>query len=202
VKKAFTLSELMVVVLIFTFLFSAILVIMVSSQHSWRIGQEKAGEQQEARRVADDIVRLLRQSKPEWVTIEPSGFPNRDKILFYQPVIDEGTGAVDPGDWFIYKPDPADARRLLKKKETGEWMAVAQQIESIRFNGGDCAGCNCDFSNSACSTCLSVTADCPLVRLQVESKTGGGFTLSTTVQLRNYTPTPGELPEPPAEGEF
>ncbi len=161
----FTLLELMLVVVIFVFLFSAVLVVLTTSDRSWRTGQYKSTEQQEARRVMDNIVRLLRQSKPEWVTISPSGWPNRDKILFYEPVFNEATGEMSPGPWIVFKPDPNNSRLLIKKKEGQDWVPIAQEIEKIKFYGGDCAGCNCNFANPACLACLSVTSNCPLVKI-------------------------------------
>lgn len=200
-KTGFTLIELMIVMLTFTFLFGTTLAVLSTSDLSWRQGQDKLTEQQEARRAMDDIAGLLRQTKPEWVTISPSDFPDKDKILLYEPVINEETGEISPGNWVIYKPDPADSNRLIKKVEGGDWNTITQHLESIRFNGGDCVGCSCDFTNPGCSNCITVTNNCPLIKIQIETKKKGGFVLSSYAELRNSI-SGGEAPEPPAEGEF
>ena len=144
---------------------------------------------------------MLRQVKPEWVTITASDFANEDKVLFYEPVINEATGEITAGNWVIFKPDPADSTRLVKKINGGEWTTVTQYLESIRIYGGDCAGCDCDFANAACSTCKTVSSGCPLIKIEVGTKKTGGFVLSSYVEIRNSSPE-GEAPEPPAEGEF
>jgi prepilin-type N-terminal cleavage/methylation domain-containing protein len=194
-KKGMTLLEMMIVVLIFTFLFSAILTILATSDRSWRIGNNKLIEQQEARRAMDQIARFLRRSKPEWITIAASGFPNRDKILFYEVIFDDVTRQTNPGPWIVFKPDPND-QRLLVTKDANEanWNNVAGEIEAITFGGG-CANC-------AAFNCIAVDPSCPIVRVDITTRRENNFTLTSYINLRNHTAVSVTLPEPPPEGEF
>lgn len=194
-KKGMTLLEMMVVVLIFTFLFASILTILATSDRSWRIGRNKLIEQQEARRAMDQISRLLRRSRPEWITISASGFPNRDKILFYEVVFDQVTRQTNPGPWIIFKPDLNDQRLLVTKDANdADWANVAGEIEAISFGGG-CANC-------AAFNCAAVDPSCPIVRVDITTRRENNFTLTSFINLRNHTAVSVGNPELPPEGEF
>jgi prepilin-type N-terminal cleavage/methylation domain-containing protein len=180
-KRGFTLVEVIVVVAIFVFLFGGILVVMTTSDKSWRTGYNKIIEQQEARKAMDTIARFLRQSNPDWgVTIYNGG----SSIWFYRPVFDAGGDIIDM-PWVVFKPDSVDATQLTMKEEGGSWNPIAQDVESITF------------------TCLSVT-DCSIVNVEIKTKKEKTFTLSSQITLRNQTGvlTGGAEPEAPPEGEF
>ena len=212
-KKGFTLVEMLVVLFIFSFLFAALLVILTNSDRSWRIGQNKLIEQQEARRAMSSMVRLLRQSSPDWgIYINAT----QDKIQFSSaPIVSscpvslicpDGSSCSE-GDFcisktrVIFKIDPDDPHQLIKQEGTGAaWVPVAQYIESIKFSGGGCTGCDCNFSNAACSSCVTIDQDCPLVKIEVKTKKENEFTLVSYVNLRNTSPS--SVVEPQAEGEF
>lgn len=202
-KRGLTLVETMVVALIFTFLFAAILTVLATSDLSWRTGRNKLIEQQEARKALDNIVRLLRQSKPEWVTISSSGeCTGYQKILFYLPVFNDAGDTIDTR-WIIFKPNSQDCEQLIRKQEGDtEWTPVAQGIKRIGFSGGDCPDCGCDFSKSECLGCANVTNNCPVVKIEIETGEEKEFNLSSYVTLRNYEIGISESLEPPAEGEF
>lgn len=201
-RKGFTLVEMLVVVAIFSALFAAILTVLAASDRSWRVGRNKLIVQQEARKAMDNIARALRQSRPEWVTILPSECEDRKKILIYKPVFD-GAGEIIDTRWVIFKPDPDNCSILLRKEEEdADWKPVATEIEAINFSGGDCPGCGCDFSLSACSGCVNVTDSCPAVKVDIKAKKEIEFNLSSFLTLRNYDMVIGQVPEPPEEGEF
>ncbi len=196
-KKGFTLIEMMIVLLIFSFLFAALLMLLMSSDRSWRLGQSKLIEQQEARKGMDQIVRLLRQSSPDWGVYIGS---SQNKIQFSsKPVLN----ADDTISYtrVIFKPDPADATILIKQEgSTADWVPVAQNIESIKFSGGACTGCDCDFANASCSSCTAVDNNCPLIKIEIKTKKDNEFSLISYVNLRNASMV--SVPEPPAQGEF
>lgn len=197
VKKGFTLVEMMVVLLIFSFLFAALLMLLMSSDRSWRLGQSKLIEQQEARKGVDQVVRLLRQSSPAWgVYINGA----QDKVQFSsKPVLNADLSVSTTR--VIFKPDPADASILIKQEgSTADWIPVAHHIESIKFSGGSCTGCNCDFTNAACSSCTTVDTTCPLVKIEIKTKKDNEFSLISYVSLRNTSAV--SVQEPPAQGEF
>ncbi len=201
-RKAFTLIELMIVISIFTFLFAAILTVLATQDRSWQTGYNKLTEQQEARRAVNRVARLLIQSKPEWVTIsDDANFPGNQTILFYETIFNEGTQVLEPEAWIGVRLNPTNSRELRMRKIDQDWVPIAQEVESINFFGGDCVGCDCDFKNAACSSCKNITSNCPVVKIEIETKKEKGFTLSTYVTLRNNIVS-SEIPEPPAEGEF
>jgi prepilin-type N-terminal cleavage/methylation domain-containing protein len=191
-KRGFTLVEVIVVVGIFVFLFGGILTVMTVSDRSWRTGQNKLIEQQEARKSMDSIGRFLRQSNPDWGVLIYNG---NTSIMFYRPIFDTD-GAITAINWVIFKPDPADTTKLIMKEEGGSWNAVAQDIKSITFGGG-CPGC-------ATVSCASVASDCPIVSVEIKTKKEKEFTLISQIALRNQTVTlPGGVEiEAPPEGEF
>jgi hypothetical protein len=192
----------MVVTLIFLFLFAAILNVLTASNRSWSTGKNKLIVQQEARRGMDNVARLLRKSKPDWVTISSSECQGRNKILFYKPVFN-GTGDMTDTRWVIIKPDPDDCTQLLKKEEgEASWSVIAKELESINFSGGDCPGCGCVFSAAGCSSCTTVTNNCPVVKINIKTKKDNEFNLSTFVTLRNYNITTSGTLEPPPDEDL
>lgn len=193
-KKGFSLIEMMLVVLIFTILFSALLTVLSTSDRSWRTGQNKLAEQQAARKAMDKIVRLLRQSKPEWVAISADQGTST-KILFYKPIFDDVAQQINPGPYVIFKLNPSNPEQLVKKESDidANFIALAQEIESVNFGGG-CSGCTV-------FNCSTVDNNCPIVKIEIKTKKEAGFSLSSLVNLRNFAPS-SEMPEPPPEGEF
>lgn len=198
-RKGTTLMEMLVVVLIFVFLFGAILAILAISDRSWQTGQGKLIEQQEARRAMDNIARLLRQSSPDWV-IDSTHYPvtiseQNSRIDFYQPVFD-ANGAITSLKKITFKVNPGNSEQLLKKEGTADQVVAATQIESINFGGG-CSGCSA-------FNCTTVASDCSIVTLEVKTKKDNIFTLSSQVNLRNGNTTLGSGTgiEEPGEGEF
>ncbi|MCU0652551.1 MAG: type II secretion system GspH family protein [Candidatus Omnitrophica bacterium] len=183
-RKGFTLIELLVVVLIFGVLFSAILVVLTSSNNSWRAGRGKIVEQQEARRAMDEMIRLLRQTNSNWI-IGGSSYSlaisdSNKRIDFYNPVFSSG-GAISTFNKITFKLDPVNPRRLLKKEGTANSVVIGSEVEDINFS----------VSNG-------------LVTIQLITKKENNFSLTSQVALRNKNVTVTGTPavEQPLEGEF
>ena len=196
-NKGFSLLELMLVLLIFTFLFAAVLTVLTTQDRSWRAGYDKLTEQQEARKAVDNIAGLLRESNPSWdiggtpyaVTITAG-----NRIDFYQPLFDS-EGNITALRKVTYKLNSLDATQLLRKIGTQDAVAVANNINSISFGGG-CSGCSA-------FNCSSVAADCPVVKIDVTTEKAKQFSLSSQITLRNTDISAGEVVvEEPPEGEF
>jgi len=189
-NKGYTLAEMIVVLFIFLILFSTISSFILTSDKSWRSGQNKLTEQREARRGMDAMVRILRQTSLSWgVTL------NTDKILFYRPIFDLN-GQIAELRWVIFKTDPSDSSRLIKLEEGQPTVTLAQEVESIAFSGG-CSGCNA-------FNCTSLAQDCPVVMMTVTTRKNAPFSLQSKVMLRNSTvalPEDIQIAVPP-EGEF
>lgn len=205
-KKGFTLIETIVVVLIFTFLFAAILTVLTASNRSWRTAQNKLMEQQEARKAMDSIVRLLRQSNPDWV-INGTHYPviiteEAKRIDFYTPlfypeccpnncqpddsVCRDGLGNLhNAGDIILkkitFKLNPESLRQLLKKEGVASSVVVANDIKDLKFGLAS-----------------------PTVTIDITTEKEKAFTLKSQMTLRNQNITlpEGVEIEQPAEGEF
>lgn len=198
-KKGFSLVEMMVVLGLFTFLFGAILTVLAVSDRSWRGGKNKLIEQQEARKVINNISRLLRQSNPDWV-INDTHYPvsiteQRKRIDFYNPVFNTD-GQISSLKKVTFKLNPDNAHELLKKEGTSNTVVVTGEIEDISFGGG-CSGC-------ASFDCAVVAGDCPVVRIDVKTKKDLEFLLVSDVTLRNQSITLSSdvTVDEPSEGEF
>lgn len=198
-KNGFTLAELIVVVGIFAGIFAMILTVLTNSDQSFRLGQDKLAEQQEARKAMDNIAGLLRQSNPVWV-INGTSYPvtvseANTRIDFYRPVFD-ANGNIASLKKITFKLDPSNNERLLKKEGTADELAVAHNISYLNFGAG-CAGCG-SFN------CTAVAEDCPAVSIEVRARKKNEFALSSQVSLRNQNVTlSSEVDiEEPQEGEF
>ncbi len=205
-RKAFTLIELMLVLLIFALLFGTMLTIMTTQDRSWRIGYDKVTAQQEARKAVDEIARLLRQSNPNWVVSGvnyPVAITANNRIDFYQPIFDAG-GAITTLRKITFKLNPSNIRQLLKKEGVLPEVAVANDVDSVNFGGG-CAGC-------AAFDCANVAIDCPVVTIEIRTRKlrevpwtsqMDQFSLSSQVTLRNTNVATSDVViEEPEAGEF
>lgn len=197
--RAFTLIELMMVTLIFTVLFAALLTVLATSDRSWRAGQDKLAEQQEARRALDGFAKLIRQSNPDWV-ISGLHYPVsisslNSRIDFYQPVFDSG-GGITTLEKVTFKLNPSDATQLLGKVGTQNSTVVANNVKEVIFGAG-CAGC-------VAFNCSSVASDCPVVVMQIKTEKAAEFTLGSRITLRNNNVglSSEVVVEEPQEGEF
>ncbi len=200
-EEGFSLIEMMVVLLILTFLFAAIFTALTASDRSWSIGQNKLTEQQEARKAMSEITRLLRQSNPEWTDESGNSYPvsitSGNRIDFYIPSFAQD-GQINTFKKVTFKLNPDEPRQLLKKIGTADSVAVAQEIESLDFGGG-CAGCSA-------FNCSTIADDCPQVKIAIRTRreTEAGYTLASQVTLRNINVVipEGVEVEEPEEGEF
>ena len=158
-KRAYTLVEMMVVLAVFIFIFGAVISIMLASNNSWRVGNNIIIEQQEARKAMDNIVRLLRQSNPNWGVT-----PGENSILFYRPVFDVNGNIVDK-HWVVFKLNPADPHQLIKDEQGLPTAVIAQDMGSF----------NCTTAG-------------PVVTVNIATKVDNVFNLTSEVALRNTNP--------------
>ena len=201
--RGFSLIEVMLVLLIFTFLFGAILTVMTTQGRSWRIGYDKVTAQQEARKAVDEIARLLRQSNPDWGSGHSVDIPTDNRIDFWQPLFD-AAGAITTLRKVTFKLNPDNIRQLLKKEGQLPEVVVANDVDSVNFGGG-CAGC----AAFNCTGPAAVAMDCPVVTVEIKTRKlrqvfqVEQFSLSSQVTLRNTNVVAGDVViEEPEEGEF
>lgn len=193
-NNAHTFVEVMVAAAILVIIFGAIFAVFSTQDRSFRVGQDRLFEQQQARRAMDKIVLLLRQAKPGWVGISADQGVST-KILSYKPTYNDVTHDVDPGAYVIFKLNVADPTILVKKEADidASFVTLANDIVRVNFGGG-CAGC-------AAFNCMNVDNSCPVIKVDIETNRAGGFALTSFVSLRNNAPA-GAVPVPPPQGEF
>jgi type II secretory pathway pseudopilin PulG len=197
--KGFSLAEMLVVTAIFFTIFAMILTVLTNSDQTFRLGQDKLTEQQEARKAMDNIARLLRRSNPSW-DINGTAYPvtisqGNARLDFYEPVFD-ASGNITRLKKVTYKLDPLDSTRLLKKEGTADERVIAHNLSYLYFGAG-CSGC-------ANFNCLTPANDCPQVNIDVRTMKRNEFELSSRIALRNLNTTlsEGVEVEEPQEGEF
>jgi prepilin-type N-terminal cleavage/methylation domain-containing protein len=197
-KNGITLMETMVVVAIFAVLFSATLTVLINQDATWRLGQDKLTVQQETRQAMNMMSVLLRQTNPDWVINSvhyPVTITGGNRIDFYKPGFD-AEGNIATLRKVTFKLNPENTRQLLKKEGLSEAITIADNVESINIGGG-CSGC-------AAFNCSTVSADCPVVSVTMQSRKNVDFTLTSKITLRNAAMAVGDetVVEEPEEGEF
>lgn len=214
-KPAMTLVETMVVMAITTVIFGGIISFLIMSNNSWRIGQDRLLEQQQARRVISEISETLRQANPNWLMDDGNNYPvtlSTGQIDFYTPSFYPGCcpssctdNAVcqDPEEDFhtsqeikslvkiTYRLNPVNTDRLLKAEGADPEVSIANDIESLVFSCG-------------CTGCSTVDDSCPVVDIVVTTSRGAPYVLQSKVILRNQNIIlPADtLVEEPVEGEI
>ena len=203
--RGMTLVEILVVIVLFLLLFGSIIAVSVDSERSWRTGQDKMICQQQARRVIDEVARLVRQSSVTWAVAGNSytaSISDQNRRLdFFVPEFDSNGNTLSLRK-ITFKLDPTDSTVLLKKEGNDQPVVVARNVDNIYFGAG-CAGCN----TFDCSVLL---ADCPVVEFDVRTRRVGNqnrvytFSLSSKAYLRNQAPALSSevTVELPGEGEF
>lgn len=199
INYGFTLVELMFVVAIFSVLFIAMMSIMTNSDTYWKKGQNKMVEQQEARRIIDNVEFMIRESNPSW-TVNSTNYTlsissNHTRLDFYKPEFDSGDNVTGLSK-ITFKLNDSNAKELLKKVGTQTAVTVSDKVESITFGAG-CSGCTL-------FNCTSIATDCPIIKIDVQTKQSAYFNLTSKVMLRNQNYTLENDTEvlQPGEGEF
>ncbi|MCM8819468.1 MAG: hypothetical protein NC925_01575 [Candidatus Omnitrophica bacterium] len=193
-KKSFTLVEVIALIPFFSFLFTAILTILISSDRHFRLVQNKLIVQQEARRAMDNIALYLRCSSPAWNATN-SIYPltiseNKKRIDFYVPYFypdccpenctnksickDENGNLHNATEIknFVkvtFKLNPNNPKQLLRKEGLSKTTVVAKEIKDIFFNGPDGCVDRCEHVN---------------VKIETEKK-NVSFYLESNITLRN-----------------
>ncbi|HOW43120.1 MAG TPA: type II secretion system protein [Candidatus Omnitrophota bacterium] len=198
-KKGVTLVEMMMVVLLFTGILSAMLFILMHSDTYWTRGQAKIDYQAKARVAIIDLAKQMRQSKASWVRISNTDLGNSsDYTLFYRPLFD-ADGNYTGTSWVVYRFD--EVNNQLLKREQGElvYSTLIDNVENAQW-----------FASSDCATFGSTTVSttCPRVRFALVVRTNDDevefqeYNVTTDIELRNEFTSGTAEPEWPEEGEF
>lgn len=189
-KKAFTIVEVMIAMMIFAVLFTAMLSLLVHSDLYWSTGHNKITAQQQARLAMDAITADLRLSNTYWGSTIDN---DNNRILFYVPEFN-ASGFRTGTDWVIYKVADCDGISCLQRKQSGElvWTTIAPYVETLEFLGSDdCVTFNREYIN----------ATCPKLQVTVGVNKGQEYDIISEVTLRNQRIV-NETVEAPEEGEF
>jgi prepilin-type N-terminal cleavage/methylation domain-containing protein len=184
-KDGFTLVELMVVTALFSAFFAMLLGVLTNSDQTWRLGQDRLVEQQEARKAMDNIARILKQSNPNWV-VNGTPYPvtisaGNTRLDFYHPLFD-ASGSIETLKKNTYRLNPDNVQQLLKKEGAAGEQVVANDVSYLNFGGG-CSGCGS-------LNCTNIANDCPVVNIEVRTRKKNEFPLVSQVTLRNQNITP------------
>jgi prepilin-type N-terminal cleavage/methylation domain-containing protein len=197
--RGVTFVELIIVLAIFSLLFSVMIGIMWNSDTYFAKGQDKVTEQSEARKVLDMISRELRSAAPYWL-INGTNYTfsitnNFTKLSYYVPVFD-ADNAISTVRRMTYKLDPGNSSILLRRAGNTSYYSMSDKIDYVNFGAG-CAGCSL-------FNCTTPAADCPVVRLEVRTIKSNPFDLVTKITLRNKNVTVANETEidAPTGGEF
>jgi len=198
----FTLLEMMVVLGLFSLLFSAMIGLLINSDTFFTKGQNEVAKHYEARKLLDTLTRGIRMASPNWL-VNGTNYPlavseNFTRIDFYSPEFDASNG-ISGLKKMTYKLDPADSSRLLMKEGSNPETVISDALSYLRFGAG-CGGC-------ASYNCTAAATDCPVVRIEVRTKNTNQtieFPLETKVALRNRNSTLDNETEieAPQQGEF
>ncbi len=213
--KATTLVELMIAVGIMSLVLAAVLAFLVTADKSWKIGQNKLVEQQQARAAMGDIVSNLQFASPNWEDQAGNNYPvtiTNGRIDFYLPqfypsccpdncssqdLCEDSMGELhNQGEIAkliktTYKINPNKTDQLIKKEGISSEKIVANDVNRISFSCG-------------CSGCATVDDDCPFVDISVTVEKEDEYNLESKIYLRNQGVTLSsdvEVQEP-EEGEF
>ena len=184
--------ELCVILVLFTMIFGIVLSFMAYSNRSWNLGRNKVIEQAQARQAVDSISMLLRQASPRWtiagnnydIDINAAG----NQLIFYRPVFDASSNITGLVRVKIYL-NPLNNTQLLKMDGTDPAVPIATNISGVSFG-----------PNPMPADITTLQA----VTMSISTLSGSGYTLSSQVNLRNYTsilPPSTTVEEPPAGGD-
>jgi prepilin-type N-terminal cleavage/methylation domain-containing protein len=210
---AFTLIEMLVVLFIFSILAGSLFSILTGSDTLWNKGAGQLDEQRHGRRIMGELVRNIRTANPAYgITIasDPIGY-GQNKIIYFSPNFNADGEFDGTKHWTYFKIGDAVNKTVIKRVQGCSTITLGRGVERIRFSGGACPGCNCNFSKAACLGCTVVNKSCPVVRVELRTKTTNRFmpatrepfTLVSFVTLRNLNGTSAAVEEEyPEEGEF
>ncbi len=204
--------EMLVVMFIFSILMGSLFTILTGSDTLWNKGASQLDEQRHGRRIMDDLVKNIRTANPAYgITIASDAIGyDQNKIIFFSPNFNAGGEFDGTRHWTYFKIGDAVNKTVIKRVQGCSTVTLGRGVERIRFSGGACAGCDCDFSRSVCLGCTVVNNSCPVVRVELQTKTSNRFmpatrepfTLVSLVTLRNLNGTSAAEDEYPEEGEF
>jgi prepilin-type N-terminal cleavage/methylation domain-containing protein len=183
-QRAFTLVEMLVVMLIFSFALGAMYSVYFSGNDLWQVNAEQTDLRQRARiamgRMCDELKAATRTS-----ALNPS--PNlqilsANELHFYLPEDADGNGTPtdawgnaewDTNDQIKYQYIPG--QRELRRLQKGDSVIIARNVSSVRF------------TDASADPALGITE--LKIDLALDEKTARGRTvscaMSARVKLRN-----------------
>ena len=122
--KGFTLVEVLVSILILSFLFAAIVGVLNIGNMTYNIDLTLLGLQQQARLAIDGMTRELRQTKASKISSV-----SESEITFSIPPATYGSDWIGPIRYYFDTED----NRIIREYPTGTEKIVANDINSLNF---------------------------------------------------------------------
>lgn len=130
---ALTLTELMVVLAIFTVITGAIFLTLAAGKTSWYSGNAQIDVQQEARRGIDRMVKELRQSASTTIIGVPANGISYNTITFRMSQgWDNVTNTIIWGNQVQYSVGGLNNQQLLRT-QAGQTDVLANNVANIQF---------------------------------------------------------------------
>jgi len=131
-KTGFSLTELMITLVIFTFLIAALYAVLTTGKASWQIGNAAIDVQQELRHSIDWIAEELRQSGSLAISNVPTDGNWRNTISFRLPAGISNGNLVWATQQIQYSLGGLDGRQLLRTS-AGQQRVLANNIISFQI---------------------------------------------------------------------
>lgn len=131
-NKALTLIEIMIVILLFSVLLTAIFSVLATARSSWKSGSSKLTVQQEARRGMSSIVKELRQAVLSGIDGVPPDGSYYTSVTFQIPVSISESGVVWSNN-IQYSLGGLDNTQIIRTQD-GNQRVAANNISALTFN--------------------------------------------------------------------
>ncbi len=128
-KKAFTLVEMMVVVLLFGVILAAVFSVMSSGRNTWNAAETRISLRQDLRRAMREVAHDIRQTAPLQINISADG-------LVYNSVSFKVPSGVDGSGNIVWDSTPISfvlSSGQIIKTQASETRVLGNNITSLGF---------------------------------------------------------------------
>lgn len=130
-NKGLTLTEIIIVIFLFSIILTAIFTVLAAARTSWKSGSSQLSVQQEARRGLNAMAGELRQVRLSTITGVPADGSNNISVTFQIPVAISETGTT----WSTniqYSLGGLNGAQLLRTQD-GTQRVLANNVSLLNF---------------------------------------------------------------------
>lgn len=153
-RRGFTLAEMMVTVVIFSFILGICYALFISGSDSWETNSTRVELQQELRKAMDWITQDLRQAGSASIVDVPADGSTYTSITFRKSAGVSGGNLVWDADTTRYFLGGANGNQLQRQIGSQTASVIAQNIQSLQFSRQGSASNIVDVSLQAQKTTL------------------------------------------------